>query len=175
MTNTIPSKLWLTLEKKFLLQDYLWPIYSSKLDYGHVVMKNDLNKNMSEVFCQSNTLRFLTISYSDTIFPEVRDEVGVVFPLDFAECKGTRLCASSADSFALLNQVEWLPIPVYPTALRLVSRVNGKVFGGTGLHQNEEWIKISCNVGTTKQTQIITLGRLPAAVYKKHLSLLCKT
>lgn len=85
------------------------PIEPSKLDYGHVVMKNDLNKNMGRVF------------------PEVRDEVGVVFPLEFPECK------------------DWFPIQVYPKVLRLVSRVNGKIFVGNGLHQNEEWIKISCN------------------------------
>ncbi len=54
-------------------------------------MKNDLNKDMGEVFWESIRLKFLTINYSGRIFPELRDEVGVVFPLDLPECKGTRL------------------------------------------------------------------------------------
>ncbi len=73
------------------MHNYLWPIEPSKLDYGHVVMKNDLNKDMGEIFWQPTGLKFLTINYSGRIFPEVRDEVGVVFPLEFSECKGTRL------------------------------------------------------------------------------------
>ncbi|CAD6569440.1 MAG: hypothetical protein ASARMPREDX12_002450 [Alectoria sarmentosa] len=102
--HTFPSAL-----RDFFLHSYLWPIEPSKLDYGHVVMKNDLNKNMGAVF------------------PEVRDEVRIVFPLEFPDCN------------------DWLAIQVYPKVLRLVSRVNGKIFVGSGLHQNEEWVKISCN------------------------------
>lgn len=100
--HTFPSAL-----RYFFLHDYVWPIEPSKLNYPQVVLKNDLNKNMGR------------------IFPEMRDEIGIVFPLEFTECK------------------DWLPIQVYPKVLRLVSRVNGKIFVGNGLHQNEEWISIS--------------------------------
>lgn len=44
-------------------------------------------------------LRLLTLSYVGRIFPEVRDEVGVVFPLEFPECKGMLLCASNPGLF----------------------------------------------------------------------------
>ncbi|KAL8826671.1 MAG: hypothetical protein Q9191_003656 [Dirinaria sp. TL-2023a] len=40
---------------------------------------------------------------------------------------------------------EWFPLTVYPKILRLVSRVNGKIFVGKDLYQNEEWIDMSCN------------------------------
>ncbi|KAK1141873.1 hypothetical protein N8T08_008386 [Aspergillus melleus] len=102
--HTFPSAL-----RHFFLHKYLWPIEVSKLDYGHVVMKNDLNKSMG------------------WIFPEMRDEVDTVFPLEFPESK------------------DWHAIQVYPKILRLVSRVNGRIFVGNPLHQNEEWINISCN------------------------------
>ncbi|KAI9039231.1 cytochrome P450 [Aspergillus affinis] len=88
--HTFPSAL-----RHFFLHKYLWPIEVSKLDYGHVVMKNDLNKSMGR------------------IFPEMRDEVNTVFPLEFPESKDT---------------VDWYSIPVYPKILRLVSRVNGRIF-----------------------------------------------
>ncbi len=82
--------------------------------------------------------------------------------------------ASWAMCVPSLNQVDWLPVPVYPKVLRLVSRLNGKIFVGTGLHQNEEWIDISCNVSTMKQTSTLPFGHSSAAVHKKHLSLLRK-
>ncbi|EAW13530.1 cytochrome P450 [Aspergillus clavatus NRRL 1] len=102
--HTFPSAL-----RHFFLHKYLWPIDQHKLDYGHVVIKNDLNKSMSRVF------------------PELCDEVDAVFPLEFPEFKG------------------WTPIQVYPKMLRLVSRINGKIFVGPSLYDNEEWITISCN------------------------------
>ena len=65
-------------------------------------MKNNLNKNMGEL-CRQKTgltgLRLLTSNYLGTVFPEVRDEVGVVLPLEFPDCKGLRLCASRAKLF----------------------------------------------------------------------------
>ena len=102
-------------------------------------------------------LRSLTFGYLGRVFADVRDEVGAVFPLEFLECKGTHLCVFKAGSFASSHQVDWSPIQVYPKVLRLVSRVNGKVFVGKGLHQNEEWIEISCNVSFTEQTKTTTL------------------
>ncbi|KAH8433979.1 cytochrome P450 [Aspergillus melleus] len=57
----------------------------------------------------------------------MRDEVDTVFPLEFPESK------------------DWHAIQVYPKILRLVSRVNGRIFVGNPLHQKEEWINISCN------------------------------
>ena len=54
-------------------------------------MKNDLNKDMGEIFWYSNGLKSLTVHYSGRIFPEVRDEVGVVLSLEFPDCKGTHL------------------------------------------------------------------------------------
>lgn len=66
-------------------------------------MKNDLNKNMGELCRQKNGLiglRLLTSNYLGTVFPEVRDEVGAVFPLEFPDCKGLRLCTSKAKLLA---------------------------------------------------------------------------
>lgn len=37
---------------------------------------------------------YLSHRYTGTVFNDVRDEIGVVFPLDFPECKGTHLCVS---------------------------------------------------------------------------------
>ena len=56
-------------------------------------------------------------------------------------------------SFNKTDITEWLPMTVYPKVLRLVSRVNGKIFVGNGLYQNEEWIDISCNVSASKNNE----------------------
>lgn len=48
---------------QFFLHKYIWPIKSSKLDYGHVVMRNDLNKNMGEYLpLRSNCLSHIVLT-----------------------------------------------------------------------------------------------------------------
>ena len=42
--------------------------------------------------------------------------------------------------------VDWSPVKVYPTVLRLVSRINTKILVGNGLQENDEWIDISAAV-----------------------------
>ncbi len=43
------------------------------------------------------------------VFPEMRDEIGVVFPLEFPECKGMRLYPPKAGP--LPNQIEQIGFP----------------------------------------------------------------
>ena len=80
--------------------------------------------------------------------------------------------------------IDWSPIQVYPKILRLVSRVNAKIFVGNGLHKNEEWIEIRCNVSPPHRTEANphhhaspSLTYLPTTttVHQKHLPLLCET
>jgi hypothetical protein len=48
----------------------------------------------------------------------------------------------------LNSTTEWQSVSVYPKVLRLVSRANAKIFVGNGLHESEEWIDITSNVGS---------------------------
>ena len=60
-------------------------------------MRNDLNKNMGELHWPKTILRYLSYRCTGTIFTDVRDEVGTVFPLEFPECKGTHLRMSKPE------------------------------------------------------------------------------
>ena len=82
------------------------------------------------------------------------------------------------------HNIDWSPIQVYPKILRLVSRVNAKIFVGDGLHKNEEWIEISCNVSPSHRIEpnphhrtrpSLTYLLTTTTVHEKHLPLLCET
>ncbi|KAL2284627.1 hypothetical protein FJTKL_08726 [Diaporthe vaccinii] len=45
----------------------------------------------------------------------------------------------------LNKNLEWQPIQMYPKVLRCVARVNAKIFVGSNLHLNQEWIEITCS------------------------------
>ncbi|KAF8867032.1 cytochrome P450 [Acephala macrosclerotiorum] len=60
------------------------------------------------------------------VFPVVKEELDIAFPLEFPSCQ------------------EWTQLPVYPTVLRTISRVAGRVFVGPELSRTEEWIRMNC-------------------------------
>ncbi|ROW06907.1 hypothetical protein VMCG_04175 [Cytospora schulzeri] len=45
----------------------------------------------------------------------------------------------------LNKNMKWHAIQVYPKVLRCVARVNAKIFVGSNLHLNQEWIDITCS------------------------------
>ena len=49
------------------------------------------------------------------------------------------------------GEKDWSEIDVSTQILRLICRVSGRAFVGTELYRNEEWIDISCKVGTVSE------------------------
>ena len=109
--------------------------------------------------------------------------LGLSFLLSFQSAK-VPSCAWPNQNICSQYRIDWFPIQVYPKILRLVSRVNAKIFVGNDLHKNEEWIEISCNVSRPHGTKpnpyhyaSPSLTYLPTTttVHQKHLPLLCQT
>ncbi|KAL4977327.1 cytochrome P450 [Aspergillus desertorum] len=61
------------------------------------------------------------------IFPAMAEEVDIALPLE------------------LPTSTDWTEIDISTRIVRVICRVSGRAFVGTGLHRNEEWINISCN------------------------------
>ncbi|CAN8097031.1 unnamed protein product [Discula destructiva] len=61
------------------------------------------------------------------VFPLMREEVSVGMQVD------------------LPTSTNWSEVDISAQILRLICRISGRAFVGTGLHQNEEWLDISCN------------------------------
>ena len=77
---------------------------------------------------------------------------GLSFLSSFQSAK-VPIYACPTQNICSQHQIDWSPIQVYPKILRLVSRVNAKIFVGNGLHKNEEWIEITCNVSPPHRTE----------------------
>ncbi|KAL4970622.1 cytochrome P450 [Aspergillus stella-maris] len=61
------------------------------------------------------------------IFPGMSEEVDIALPIE------------------LPTSTEWTEVDISTQILRVICRVSGRAFVGTGLHRNDEWIDISCN------------------------------
>jgi hypothetical protein len=81
------------------------------------------------------------------MFLDAKEGANEFIPVEFPECKGTWLLVPThAWSLTFL---EWTPIKVHPTVLKLVSKINTRVLIGNGLEKNKEWIEISATVSTS--------------------------
>ncbi|KAL4779475.1 cytochrome P450 [Aspergillus varians] len=63
------------------------------------------------------------------VFPGMREEVDIALSMDLP---------ASTDQ-------DWTEIDISTQILRVICRVSGRAFVGTGLHRSEEWIDISCH------------------------------
>jgi ent-kaurene oxidase len=57
---------------------------------------------------------------------------------------------------------DWTPIPLYPTLLRIVALISGRVFVGLPLSRNEDWIRISINFTIVSFKASQKFGSIPA-------------
>ncbi|KAL4894557.1 cytochrome P450 [Aspergillus ambiguus] len=61
------------------------------------------------------------------VFPAIREEADIALSMEFP------------------TSPDWKEIDISTLTLRLICRISGRAFVGTGLHRNEEWIDIGCN------------------------------
>ncbi|KAL4901001.1 hypothetical protein BDW74DRAFT_89620 [Aspergillus multicolor] len=80
------------------------------------------------------------------IFPVMRDEVDVALSIE------------------LPISNDWAEIDISTQILRVICRVSGRAFVGTGLHRNEEWINISCNYTKDLFLAALKLRAVPSIV-----------
>jgi cytochrome P450 monooxygenase-3 len=60
-----------------------------------------------------------------SILPMIQEETEYGLDMEFGDC------------------AQWKPVPLFPTVLRLMALMSGRVFVGLPLSRNEEWIKAS--------------------------------
>ena len=83
----------------------------------------------------------------------IQDEIKDAFEDSFPPCDGKSL---SLFSFAALNSgkvsdkiiLEWTEVDVVDRITQIVARVSSRMFGGTTLSRNKEWIQSSINFAT---------------------------
>lgn len=80
------------------------------------------------------------------IFPAIREEVDNALSIELPLSKGKPARRITWWVSKLTEGTEWSEIDISTQILRVIARVSGRAFVGTGLHRNEEWIDISCNV-----------------------------
>ncbi|GIJ88793.1 hypothetical protein Asppvi_007720 [Aspergillus pseudoviridinutans] len=78
------------------------------------------------------------------VFPAMRAEVTIALSMEFP----------ASD--------DWSEITLYTQCLRLVCRVAGRAFVGTGLYRNEEWIDIMCNYTKDIFVSALKLRAIPS-------------
>ncbi|CAI6341371.1 unnamed protein product [Periconia digitata] len=62
-----------------------------------------------------------------SMFTDAKQGADNLIPTEFPDCK------------------DWTTVKVYPSILRLVSRINTKILVGNGLDQNNDWVEISAS------------------------------
>ncbi|RDW89917.1 cytochrome P450 [Aspergillus mulundensis] len=76
----------------------------------------------------------------------MREEVDIALPME------------------LPTSTDWAEVDISTQVLRVICRVSGRAFVGTGLHRNEEWINISCNYTKDLFLAALKLRAVPSFV-----------
>ncbi|KAL4939386.1 hypothetical protein BDV06DRAFT_214358 [Aspergillus oleicola] len=86
------------------------------------------------------------------IFPGMSEEVDIALPLE------------------LPTSTDWTEVDISTQILRVICRVSGRAFVGTGLHRNDEWIDISCNYTRDLFLSALKLRAVPS-IFRPLLAL----